>query len=388
MRTKAFWDKRKGRLIFAVILLVCAVFFAFMTHISTNTLNTQQAASRWADRGFHQLSAFVPEHHGFTGDFHRDFSMAMEGSFAEQSLNTEDAENAWTFAYHADGGIIEARSLYRGPVDAYAFGIGGNFFFFYPVTLISGSYLPVQNANRDMVMIDEQLAWQLFGATDVAGMELVFHNRPYVISGVFRHFDDRFSQAARLDLPQIFFYYDALEHLVSRPAHITTVKVVLPNPITGLAEQLLTNTLESAGLDEGDYLLVNHTTRYRMLPLLRLVGDFGQRSMQETGMRLPPWENAARMTEDFATLYLLITLLLLFILFVMLCAFAVWAFQRRKWRAKDIVVALDNQREKKREAVWRMNEERRENIENKEAFTVEQILRESRESEENDEKDV
>ena len=386
MRAKAFWNKQRGRLILAVILLLCAVFFAFLTRMTTNTLTAQQAASRWGDRGFHQLSAFVPEHRGFSGNFSRDFSTAMEGSFTQQNLDSDDPENAWTFAYRADGGLIEARSLYRGPVDAYASGIGGNFFFFYPVTLVSGSYLPVQNVNRDMVMIDEQLAWELFGAIDVAGMELVFHNRPYVISGVFRHFDDRFSQAARPDLPQIFFYYDELERL-NGPIHITTVTVVLPNPITGLAEQLLASTLESAGLDEGDYLLVNHTTRYRILPLLRLVGDFGQRSMQETGMRLPPSENAARMAEDFASLYLLVTLFLLLILFVMLCALIVWAFRRRKWRTKDIVVALDQQREKRREAAWRMNEKKRENIDSKETFTVEQILRENRESEERDEKD-
>ena len=387
MRVKKLSRKQKGRLIVLITLSFFAVFFAFLSRSVAQTLITQQVAERWGERGFGQVSAFVPEHRGFSGDFGRDFQNAMDGSFVEQGLNLGDAEHAWTFAYHAEGGVLEARSLYRGPISVHASGIGGNFFFFYPVTLINGSYLPRESINRDLVFIDEMVAWELFGARDVTGMELIFEGRHYVIAGVFRHFDDRFSQRARPDLPQVFFYYDELEHLVGG-LRVTTIHAVLPNSIRGFAGQLLSSTLETAGLEEGDYLLVNHNERYRFLPLLRIVRDFGARSMQDTGMRLPPWENAARMTEDFAALYLLFALLFATLPVFSLCYFAVWRFRKRKWRMRHLITLADNKREAKREVMWQQAEQRRMYTEQTEQFTVEQIIKESREEEEKNEKDA
>ena len=384
MGIKKLWKEKKGRLIVIITLLFFALLFLFLLGRTTNTLVTEQAARRWSDNSFVQLSSFIPEHHGFTGDFSREITQAIESSFRDQGLDPHDPRNAWTFAYYAEGGVLPTRSHYRGPVTTQISGVGGNFFFFYPVTLVSGSYLPRESINRDLVFIDETLAWELFGAIDVTGMELLVSDRAYVIVGVFRHFQDPFSREASGLLPQAFFYYDELESVVGG-LRITTVKALLPEPITALAQQIFTATLETAGLGEDDYLLVNHTERYRTLALLRVIGDFGSRSMQETGMRLPMWENAARMTEDFAALYLLLAIL--FSLFPLLCLFllVIWKLKNRKWRVRKLLHRADMWREEKREAAWEKIQEQKEELQQR--FTVDDIIRESRESEEENETD-
>ena len=74
--------------------------------------------------------------------------------------------------------------------------------------------------------------------------------------------------------------------------------------------------------------------------------------MYQTGLRLPYWENAARITEDFAALSFL--LFLLFLLYPIYCGIrlVVWRFKRRKRRVRAMYEKLEGMREARREEKW------------------------------------
>ena len=378
---KAEREKRRlgwGRIAVCALLLLLAVTLALFFRHVTGMLPSQQAAERWAgDVGrFAQITVFLPEHDGLSQPAVQGLQAAIWGALNAEGLEPDTPAGAPVFAYSAEG-VLRVTSRYRNPVDVYVTGVGGNFFLFHPVQLISGAMLPAESLNRDLVLIDETLAWWLFGATDVAGMELIIDGAPYLISGVYRPLQNFASRAAYGEMPHLFLYYEALAALSLGGTPITTVEAVLPNPISGIAEEIVTDALEAANVEEGRFVLVDNTSRYTLFSLLDVIRDFGQRSMYRTGLRLPHWENAARMAEDFAALSLVLILIVLVYpanLAVRVCA---RRWRQRKWRIKLARKKLDDLREQRRETEWQ----------NTHQFHVDEIIRSVRESEEDHEKE-
>ncbi|MCL2562930.1 MAG: ABC transporter permease [Oscillospiraceae bacterium] len=359
-----------------LLLLLVGGLGLFFRH-TTTMLPGQQAAGRWGgDAGrFAQVTVFLPEYGGLTQGTVNGLLSGIWGELVTEGLEPATPAGSPVFAYSAEG-VLQVSSRDRGPVTVYATGVGGNFFLFHPVQLVSGSMLPVESINRDLVLIDETVAWWLFGATDVAGMELIIGGRTHLISGVYRQNGDFASRAASGDTPHMFLYYDAMEGMPP----ITAIEAVLPNPISGIAEEMFENALDGADMEEGDFVLVNNTDRYRVFSLLSVARDFGQRSMYRTGLRLPYWENAARMAEDFAALTLVLMLLLLVYPVITAVTVLVRLWRRRKWRFfRGVYRRADARRERKREAIWQeTHPQSGEDV----SFDVDDIIRQVRESEE------
>ena len=71
-----------------------------------------------------------------------------------------------------------------GSVTVTAVGAGGNYFLFHPLTLLSGGYISDEDYMADRVVLDAQTAFNLFGSSDVAGMEVTINGRTFPIAGV------------------------------------------------------------------------------------------------------------------------------------------------------------------------------------------------------------
>jgi len=377
-------------LVSVFLLLLAVVSVLFFRHV-TGMLPSQQAAARWSPDGGRvaQVTAYIPEHNGLTQDTVQRAIHALRSGLLSEGIDPDDTDGGgvWTYAYSAQG-VIELSSRYRGPATVYATGVGGNFFLFNPVLLVSGSYFQQDSVNRDLVLLEETLAWWLFGATEVVGMTVYIGGAPHVISGVYRPHGDFASQAATGEMSHMFLFYDALA-AEAEFAPITNVQAVLPNPVSGVAEELLGDAMEAANLEEGAYVLINNTDRYALRALIDVARGFGIRSMRQMGFSLPQWENAARMAEDFAALALVLTLL--FLIFPILTALRliVRAWRQRKWRFfRGILRRWDNKREQRREDAWRMQSRETETLENEEMqYDLEEIIRSVQKSEEEYEKD-
>ena len=50
--------------------------------------------------------------------------------------------------------------------------VGGQFFEFHPLRLLSGSYIAEGDLSPDRVLLDRELAWELFGGTELTGMSV------------------------------------------------------------------------------------------------------------------------------------------------------------------------------------------------------------------------
>ncbi|MCQ2421185.1 MAG: ABC transporter permease, partial [Clostridia bacterium] len=211
----------------------------------------------------------------------------------------------------------------------------GDFFSFHPLRLRSGAYLTSRDYMADRVVLDEEMAWALFGSVDVAGMEVTIGERSYAVAGVVCREDDFASELAYTGGPGMFMSIEALRLLQEVP--IDCYEVVLPDPISGFAKK----TVEDK-FPVGNGIVVENSSRYSLVNLGKVLLDFGKRSMNTHAVIYPYWENAARLVEDYAALLLLLAVLLAICPVVFAVIVLLRWLKRSVTSAKDkIVGAID-----------------------------------------------
>ena len=156
-------------------------------------------AGRWSEKkDVAQVSCFFSSKAEVTEDTIQSFEYSLKNVLQEASI-TETSENPsarlWVDAYSADGKITLVNG--RNTLDANAIGIGGDFFLFHPLKLITGSYFSGNDLMQDYCIIDQDAAWQLFGSNDVVGMTVYIGNVPHIVTGVVRR--DRYRREKRRD---------------------------------------------------------------------------------------------------------------------------------------------------------------------------------------------
>ncbi|MBE6954796.1 MAG: hypothetical protein E7449_02660 [Ruminococcaceae bacterium] len=300
-----------------VLALLCAVCLV-LSWIVSNTLSSVRAADRWRGENelrFAQIACFLPEDEKKDVEVVETFRRAVDQAMVDASLvETQQAVHPGQSSVEA---VQLASSLY---VDAYsgtgkvsvsngaanatvkAIGVGGEFFLFHPLQLRSGSYISENDLMHDRVILDEELAWRLFGSSDVAGLSVMIAGEPYYVAGVVHRESDFASEKAYLDGAGIFMSYKALNKLTS--CGIGCYEIVLPDPISGYGLSVVEKSFPIGGSD-----VVEVSDRYSLEHLWSIVKDFGARSMRNNDVIYPYWENAARLTEDYLALLMVLVVL-------------------------------------------------------------------------------
>lgn len=296
---------------------------------------SQKAADRWSadEERFTQVSIFIEKGEGLSLPDINTIRSGVDTALRQASM-TAASENAraWIDAWHAESSQSFTSS--RASVTADVIGVGGDFFHFHPFQLHDGYYFSDSAILHDRILIDEITAWQLFGSFDVAGMEVTVGKRPFIIAGVLKDESDFASRAALGDEhpPRIYMSYTALSDL-DEAIEICCYEAVLPDPVSGFGCKLITDNLR---IDENARIVVENSLRYDFVPLLKLAGSFGQRSMQKAAIKLPYWENAARMIEEYAALFQIVWLSLCIIPLLALIIAVVFLWKNRRFHFRDI----------------------------------------------------
>ena len=238
-------------LVFLVLLIV------------SNSLGSSQlsqtAAERWSDDGkASQISCFFSVGSGITEDGLLEFEHTVDGALVDASVVQESVNpgaRLWADAYSADGQVTLSND--KTSLTADAIGIGGDFFLFHPLTLLSGSYFSGNDLMQDYCVIDEDAAWQLFGSNDVAGMMIYIGGVPHIVTGVVQRPSGRLAEAAGLDSTLVYVSYQTLTELGTSHG-INHYEIVMPNPVTGFAYNYVK---EKLGSDEKEVEVVENTSQ-------------------------------------------------------------------------------------------------------------------------------
>ena len=284
--------------VLGTLLLVC------MERGIVGSLSTQQLAKRWSNENeFAQVACY------FSRDNILDTSQivalqhSLVASLEEAALGStnENGGRNWMDAYSSWGECHISSK--RGNMKVRVFGVGGDFFQFHPLTLIDGSYFDATDENADGVILDEIVAWQLFGSNNVSGMEIEINDAIYPVRGVIRSDSGMFSEAVEEEAPTIYVSFKILEKLYSGKVGIDCYEVLIANPVKEFGKEAVT---KAVGMDEKAYELVEVSARYDFLQRIEILKNFGVRSMNTRNIVFPYWENRAKGYEDVSALFLVL----------------------------------------------------------------------------------
>lgn len=300
----------------------------------------QRVARRWSSEGdVAQVSCFFSPNAGITQDSIKSFEHSLDNALKEASIelaSPNPGARLWADAYSADGAIT--LSTDKGSVQADALGIGGDFFLFHQLQLLNGAYFSGNDLMQDYVILDRDSAWQLFGSIDVAGMLVNIGGRPHMVVGVVERPGGRLHEAAGLDGPRVFVSYETLS-AYGQSGGINHFEIVMPNPVRQYA---LNYVREQLGSQEREVEVLENSTRYSIGKRLRLLLDFGTRSMNGRAIIYPYWENVARGYEDILALLTLFQMLLLIYPSGVLLVWIVIRWKNKTWTAKTVFVTVQD----------------------------------------------
>ena len=168
---------------------------------------------------------------------------------------------------------------------------------------MSGSYFDGEDLNKDGVVIDENVAWQLFGSNNVAGMYVEINGVQYPVRGVVKSDKGYFSDAADEEAATVYVSYEILEGrsdsstggmdsaAASTPAAGTTdskggsygqsagttldsYELLIKNPVQKFGFNALK---EALGLDKSSYEIVENSSRFGLMNRFTVLRNFGIR---------------------------------------------------------------------------------------------------------------
>ncbi len=323
---------KRGTIIILILnALLCAALIASVAGYShyANLLESQEAAKRWqgdTDVRFAQISCFRPVGKELSLNDIAQFRSSLETALTDAAIDTESGVTMWVDAFSSKSELTVTGN--RGSIEATAYKIGGQYFTFHPLKLVSGSYISENDLARDCVVLTRALAWSLFGAIDVTGMTVTIDGVPYLVSGVVDMEDDAASLAAGSGGQCIYLHSDVRNEPADQV--IDCYEIVLVDPITGFAKSTVSEKLPSGGE------VVENSARYRISNIANILLDFGKRSMSASGILYPYWENAARYTEDMMALLVVLAVLAAIVPLVFLGIFIVKMIRRLNTQGKRV----------------------------------------------------
>lgn len=352
-----------------IILVVAFIILSIFAKKGIRMLYSQQEARRWEDEknSYAQVSAFAsPDRNLQEEDIASIRSSVME-TLSKDSLNeSSGASRVWIDAYSG-----ECKAEFRkdnNTLSVTAVGVGGEFFQFHPIPLLSGSYISDEDLNQDRVVVDENFAWAMFGSNDIVGMQIWLGNSIYTIAGVTAVDENTLYRTAYGDSNRIYMPYSQLKKQQEN-LMITCYEAVMPNPISNYAyytlrtacgiEEENEEVIKKAEnpLDFEDIQVMENSNRFDTMKLLEGLKNRKLQVMRPNSVGYPVWENLARVEVQRQQNLLVLRLLLLICPFVCLVLWLYGLWKRRTWTVKSICGnTIERIRQKQEE---RAEEERR-----------------------------
>lgn len=352
-----------------IILIVAFIVLSIFAKKGVRMLYSQQEARRWEDEknSYAQVSAFASPGRNLQEEDIASIRSSVMETLSKDSLNESSrASRVWIDAYSG-----ECKTEFRkdnNTLSVTAVGVGGEFFQFHPIPLLSGSYISEEDLNQDRVVVDENFAWAMFGSNDIVGMQIWLGNSIYTIAGVTAVDEESLYRTAYGDSNRIYMPYSQLKKQQEN-LMITCYEAVMPNPISNYAfytlrtacgiEEENEEVIKKAEnpLDFEDIQVMENSNRFDTMKLLEGLKNRKLQVMRPNSVGYPVWENLARVEVQRQQNLLVLRFLLLICPFVCLVLWLYGLWKRRTWTVKSICGNMIERIRQKREE--RAEEERR-----------------------------
>ena len=265
---KQFWNKIKEKITWKKLILICIVIVFLISALIMRwsrvhlieKVDSGKIYTYWSQEDdWTHISCFFSSKEVIETDDILRTRYNLEKKLTEDSVGVvseNPSARLYVDAYSANG---EATVTYKtNSFTANAYGVGGDFFMFHPLELIYGSYFSESDLMDDYIIIDEKIAWQLFGSSNVVGKYVTIADVPHKVIGVYRKSEDAMSEKAGNEKATMYMSYASLSKY-GKNLGINTYETMMPNPVTGYASKLMD---EIWGKDQYTIVIIENSKRY------------------------------------------------------------------------------------------------------------------------------
>ena len=226
-------------------------------------------------------------------------------------------------------------------------------FLVHPIPLLNGNYInPVEKASEIgdgidpfQVVLDENMAWNIFGSVNVEGMKIWIGGRVFTVMGVVEASQNKTEEMAYGNYDAAFIPYSAFA-LMDKKVNINCYEAVLPEPIKDIVvdpEEEASGTEVRSSLSFGKRELVENTDRFGISSIWKYLKNKKYMSMKTTEIAYPFWENVARFEMERAGGIFKLCCILLILPVVSVLVLLGWLYSKRTvvFNAKNKEKALD-----------------------------------------------
>lgn len=281
-------------------------------------------ADRWDSKGgYSQISCFFSDDSGLTTDNIGGVKANALTSLKNISIIPEENQKLVSEAYSTPAGQITIRSdTTSGHSEAELTAVGGDFFMFRDFNLLDGSYFTDDDLMQDGVVIDRTLAWSLYGAQDVSGMNIYINGIKFYIAGVIDNPQTKQEKRTIGELPRAYVSYGGAGLLDNSSSVVSKVPVnykgsmvdndgimpsdtglkkiscyecIMPNPVENYAYNTVNDYFKDAYKNK--YTIVNNSERFNPSVRAKSFKNLSDYAAVENSVVYPYWENASRIIE-------------------------------------------------------------------------------------------
>lgn len=206
------WQKA-GLLLCLLSWIASAVIGAVCARI-TGRMIDQTGADRWmASGGTAQISGFFSDGAAFSEETINAIQGILMTQLTQDAIGLSETQvaNGAKLVDLCYSGIGTAEMVRdEEAVTVTAVGVGGDFFNFHPLKLMTGFYFSDDDLMQDRVLLDDNTAWRLFGSPYVVGESIRIGGTPHLIAGVFRRPEGRFYKAAGMGDYLVYMSFESL----------------------------------------------------------------------------------------------------------------------------------------------------------------------------------
>ena len=316
-------------LIVNAILCLIVLFISIVNGSRVKELYSEQAAARWQTKKMKcsEISVFYSEAGALGPTDINSIRVKIQQKLASDDyLSSKSDVRSWMDAY--SGHTFEELRKDTSTLKVNVYSVGGDFFLIHTIPLKSGSYLDMDNPDVNQIVLDEDVAWTLFGSSDIVGKKVWIGTTVFTIVGVVEGAETDLDKQAQGENYAVYVPMKAYQQKSSSAVksaggdtgtelsqsagpgtRVICYEVVMPNPIENYA---LNAVAEAVGIefktDEekekarsilnfGEKEIVDNTARYSFFKLLGKGDEEDYVDMKTNDIVYPYWENIARYEE-------------------------------------------------------------------------------------------
>ena len=227
-----------------------------------------------------------------------------------------------TTATYAAKGMINKEET--GSVDSCEIvGVGGDYASIHPFIYESGGFLQQDEPGRLSIVLNTQMAWNLFRSYQVLGAFVEINGTIYSVVGVVNDGTDELAETVGATKPRAYIQFSQLASLANggfMPTNsmetdsavkeedlaITCYEVLMMDPIKNIAfndlKKALSDTV-SYSEDTSKLVLINNTDRFNVISLFKKYFPLKKSYVGGDGISVPYYERSARLAEQYVVFW-------------------------------------------------------------------------------------